>query len=144
MCTGPPAGIDCYCVSCVSESGLWTLSICLSILSTNYCFSIMSEIPPPFGWSTRLQYNWYSVEGVQVEKLQRTVAPYLLYDSDPFQLKCTAHILNGQDVFCISASGSGKLALMYLVSIACKGTIYHVCLFTSSRHINCGTDTQNM
>ena len=102
----------------------------------------MSEIPPPFGWSTRLQYNWYSVEGV--EKLQRTVAPYLLYDSDPFQLKCTAHILNGQDVFCISASGSGKLALMYLVSIACKGTIYHICLFTSSRHINCGTDTQNM
>jgi len=81
----------------------------------------MSEIPPPFDWSTRLQYNWYSVEGV--EKLRCTVAPSLLYDPDPFQLKCTARVLNGQDVLCVSATGSGKSALIYLASIARKGTI---------------------
>ena len=58
-----------------------------------------------------------------VEKLRRTAAPSLPYDPDPFQLKCTARMLNGQDVLCLSATGSGKSALLYLVSIVHKGTI---------------------
>jgi hypothetical protein len=58
-----------------------------------------------------------------LEKLWCTVAPCLPYDPDPFQLKCTAQMLNGQDIPCLSATGSGKLALLYLVSIAHKGTI---------------------
>ena len=89
----------------------------------------MSEVPPPFDWSTRLQYNWYSVEGL--EKLRRTVVPSLPYDPDPFQLKCTARMLNGQDVLCLSATGSGKSALLYLVSIARKGTITLVVCLTN-------------
>lgn len=32
-------------------------------------------------------------------------------------------MLNGQDVFCVSATGSGKSALLYLASIAGEGTI---------------------
>ena len=69
----------------------------------------MSAIPPPFNWSKRLEYNWYSMEGI--EKLR----PSLPYDPDSFQLRCTARIMNGQDVLCLSATGDGKLALIYLV-----------------------------
>ena len=81
----------------------------------------MSAIPPAFDWSTRLQYNWYSVEGL--DKLRHTVGPLLPYEPYSFQLKCTARVLNGQDVLCLSATGDGKSALLYLASIARQGTI---------------------
>ena len=81
----------------------------------------MSSIVPPFDWSKRLQYNWYSVEGI--EKLRRLVGPSLSYDPDIFQLGCTARIMNGQDVLCLSTTGDGKSALIYLAAIARKGTI---------------------
>ena len=81
----------------------------------------MSSITPPFDWSKQLQYNWYSVEGI--EKLWRLVGPSLSYDPDIFQLGCTARILNGQDVLCLSTTGDGKSALIYLAAIAQKGTI---------------------
>ena len=42
----------------------------------------MSAVPPPFNWSKRLEYNWYSVEGL--EKLRRLVGPSLPYEPDWF------------------------------------------------------------
>ena len=81
----------------------------------------MSEIWPPFNWSTWLQYNWYSAEGL--EKLRCTVGPSLPYTPYPFQFKCAARILDRQDVLCLTATGGGKSALIYLASIARKGMI---------------------
>jgi len=81
----------------------------------------MSAIPPPFDWSKQLEYNWYSVEGI--EKLCLLVSHSLPYDPDPFQLGCTVRMTNGQDILCLSATGDGKSALIYLASIARKGTI---------------------
>lgn len=81
----------------------------------------MSAVPPASNWSKRLEYNWYSVEGL--EKLRRLAGPPSPYEPDRFQLGCTARIMNGQDVLCVSATGDGKLALIYLASIARKGTI---------------------
>ena len=81
----------------------------------------MSSIPPPFDWSRRLKYNWCTIEGI--EKLRRLVGPSLPYDPAPFQLGCTARMMNGQDVLCLSATGDGKSALIYFASIARKGTI---------------------
>jgi len=106
-------------VTCLldSKGRLW------SLLAAEYLlpyYLLMSVIPPPFDWST-LQYNWYSIEGI--DKLRRTVTPFLPYDPDPFQLKCTARMLNGQDVLCLCSTGGGKSALIYLASIARKGTI---------------------
>ena len=81
----------------------------------------MSLIPPPFDWSKWLEYNWCTVEGI--EKLRRLIGPSLPYNPAPFQLGCTARMMNGQDVLCLSATGDGKSALIYLASIARKGTI---------------------
>jgi superfamily II RNA helicase len=81
----------------------------------------MSELPPPFDWSKRLQYNWYSERGL--ETFAHEVGPSLPFKLDRFQLECTARIMDGQDVLCLSATGDGKSALMYLASIARKGTI---------------------
>jgi superfamily II DNA helicase RecQ len=81
----------------------------------------MSSIPLPFDWSKWLEYNWCTVEGI--ERLQRLVGPSLPYVLAPFQLGCTARMLNGQDVLCLSATGDGKSALIYLAPIAQKGTI---------------------
>jgi len=101
----------------MSKGRLW------SLLAAEYLlpyYLLMSVIPPPFDWST-LQYNWYSIEGI--DKLRRTVTPFLPYNPNPFQLKCTARMLNGQDVLCLCSTGGGKSALIYLASIARKGTI---------------------
>jgi superfamily II DNA helicase RecQ len=81
----------------------------------------MSTILPPFDWSKRLKYNWYSVEGI--EKLRHLMGPSLPYNPDRFQLGCTTRMMDGQDVLCLSATGDGKSALIYLASIARKGTI---------------------
>ena len=81
----------------------------------------MSEIQPPFNWSTQLQYNWYSAEGLK--KLRCAVGLSLPYTPYPFQLECAARMLDRQDVLCLTATGGGKSALIYLASIARKGTI---------------------
>lgn len=81
----------------------------------------MSSIPPHYDWSKRLDYTWYSTDGI--EKLRRLVTPSLPFEPAPFQLECTARILDGQDVLCTSATGDGKSALIYLASLARKGTI---------------------
>jgi len=58
-----------------------------------------------------------------LEKLRCAVGPSLPYTPYPFQLECAARMLDGQDVLCLTATGGGKSALIYLASIAQKGTI---------------------
>ena len=76
----------------------------------------MSVLPPPFDWSKRLQYDWTSQEGLN--KLKGIVGPSLKYDPRHFQLYDSGCILNGMDVFCISATGDGKSALIYIPALA--------------------------
>ncbi|KAF8240377.1 hypothetical protein L208DRAFT_1232820, partial [Tricholoma matsutake] len=45
------------------------------------------------------------------------------FEPDTYQLECTAKILNGCDIFCISATGNGKSALIYMPVLVHKGTI---------------------
>jgi hypothetical protein len=86
-------------------------------------YVLMPTIPPPFNWSKRLEYNWCSVDVKGIEKLRRLVGPFLSYTPNKFQLGCTARIMNGQVVLSLSTTGDGKSALIYLPSIARKGTI---------------------
>ncbi|KZP28196.1 P-loop containing nucleoside triphosphate hydrolase protein, partial [Athelia psychrophila] len=81
----------------------------------------MSTIPPPFNWSERLTDPWHSDEGI--EELRQLVRPSLPFDPYPFQLDCTARILDGQDVLCICETGGGKTALVVLPLIARRGTM---------------------
>lgn len=73
----------------------------------------MSALPPPFDWSRRLQCDWTSQEGLN--KLKDIVGPLLKYDP---QLYDSSRILNGTHVFCISATGDGKLALIFIPTLA--------------------------
>lgn len=81
----------------------------------------MTSIPPPFNWDERLQYRWNTEEGIN--KLRRLVCPSLPFTPAPFQLECTARMLDGQDVLCLCRTGGGKSSLIYLPAIARKGTI---------------------
>ena len=72
-------------------------------------------------WSKYFEYNWFFEE--EIQKLHCLVRSSLPYNLHHFQLTCTVRILDGQDVLCLSATGDGKFALMYLPSIARKGTI---------------------
>ncbi|KAI0055298.1 P-loop containing nucleoside triphosphate hydrolase protein [Artomyces pyxidatus] len=89
----------------------------------------MSGIPPPFDWSKRSHFKWNTEEGR--EKLRDLVSPSVGFNPAEFQLKCSAHILDGTDVFCISATGDGKSALIYIPAIARKGTITLVIMPTN-------------
>jgi hypothetical protein len=75
----------------------------------------MSALLPPFDWSKRLQYDWTSQEGLN--KLKSIVGPSLKYDLRDFQLYDSGCILNRMDIFCISATGDGKLALIYIPAL---------------------------
>ena len=81
----------------------------------------MSSIPLPFDWSKQLEYDWSTQDGLN--RISRLVALSLPFEPAPWQLNCTARILNGQDVLCLSATGDGKSVLMYLASIVRKGMI---------------------
>lgn len=78
-------------------------------------------IPPPFDWSQQLKYNWTSVEGQLL--LRDTARPSLKFDPNPYQLDCPGRILNGQDVLCLSATGTGKSALIYITILGRRGVI---------------------
>jgi superfamily II DNA helicase RecQ len=73
----------------------------------------MSALPPPFDWSKRLQYDWTSQEG-----LNKLKGISLKYDPQQFQLYDSGCILNRMDIFCISATGDGKSALIYIPTLA--------------------------
>jgi hypothetical protein len=73
------------------------------------------------GWHKRREFDWTTPDGIQ--KVRDLVRPKLPFDPAPFQLACSAHILNGTDVFCVAATGEGKSALIYIPIIAWKDTI---------------------
>ncbi|KAK7026540.1 hypothetical protein R3P38DRAFT_2527651, partial [Favolaschia claudopus] len=78
-------------------------------------------VAPPFDWSKRRDYAWFSAEGAQ--KIRQKVAPFVSFALDTFQVECAARILDGQDVLCISATGTGKTALIYAPLMTREGTI---------------------
>ncbi|KAI0065342.1 hypothetical protein BV25DRAFT_1798449, partial [Artomyces pyxidatus] len=70
-------------------------------------------------WSRGL--HWRTPEGLA--KLRTLVRPSLPYEPHDWQLTDSAHVLDGQDVFCITATGDGKSALIYIPALARKEMI---------------------
>jgi hypothetical protein len=54
-------------------------------------------IAPPFDWSKRGDYTWFSASGEQ--QLREKVAPLLDFELDKFQVACPARIWTGK-TFC--------------------------------------------
>lgn len=81
----------------------------------------MPSIPPPPDWSKKAPFKWQSPVGLK--KLEDLVSPSLPFIPKPWQLECSARLLDGQDVLCLSATGDGKSALMYIPTLARPGTI---------------------
>ncbi|KAL6300084.1 P-loop containing nucleoside triphosphate hydrolase protein [Sparassis latifolia] len=81
----------------------------------------MSTVPPSLDWSKRIPYDWTSPQGL--DKLKHVVTPSLNYEPREFQLYDSACILSGRDVFCITATGDGKSALIYIPVLARKDMI---------------------
>ncbi|THH15434.1 hypothetical protein EW146_g5036 [Bondarzewia mesenterica] len=89
-----------------------------SISVTGYC--ALAPGPPTHSTMTpTLQsFEWKSPQGLI--KLRNLVLPSLPYEPRDFQLYDSACILDGQDVICISATGDGKSALIYIPAMARK------------------------
>lgn len=66
-------------------------------------------------------YDWTTPQGL--EQLRAIARPSLRYEPRDFQVLDSARILNGQDVFCITATGDGKSGLIYLPALARKEMI---------------------
>jgi superfamily II DNA/RNA helicase len=81
----------------------------------------MSTIPPPYDWSKRVLEDWTSQGGL--ESIRQAVKKNVNFEPDPFQLKGAARILQGQDVFVISATGDGKSAMIFIPPMVREGTI---------------------
>jgi reverse gyrase len=78
-------------------------------------------IPPPFDWSERGDYKWFSASGAQ--RLKEKVSSVIDFELDRFQVECATRILDGQDVLCINRTGAGKSVLIYAPVLAREGTI---------------------
>ncbi|KAI0043310.1 P-loop containing nucleoside triphosphate hydrolase protein, partial [Auriscalpium vulgare] len=76
----------------------------------------MSSPPTPSDSSHTASYDWTSPEGL--EHLKTLVQKHLPFEPRQFQLYDSACILNGRDVFCITATGDGKSALVYIPALA--------------------------
>lgn len=76
----------------------------------------MSSRPLPVVWAEELRYDWTSERGLA--KLKNPVGPILPFELQDFQLLNSAYILRGIDVFVISATGSGKSAMIHVPAIA--------------------------
>lgn len=74
--------------------------------------------PLPINWTVEHQHDWTTEEGLS--KLKALVSPVLPFELQDFQLLNSARILNGVDVFLISATGSGKSAVIYVPALARK------------------------
>ncbi|KAI0314696.1 P-loop containing nucleoside triphosphate hydrolase protein, partial [Amylostereum chailletii] len=70
-------------------------------------------------WQDACRRDWTSSEGLA--ELTNIVAPLLPFAPRPFQIKDSACILKGLDVFCVSATGDGKSALIYIPALVCDG-----------------------
>jgi hypothetical protein len=75
------------------------------------------------GWPKRREFDWTTPDGHGIKKLGDLVRPTLPFEPAPFQLACSAHILNGTDIFCVAATGEGKSALIYTPIIARNDTV---------------------
>ncbi|TFY62997.1 hypothetical protein EVJ58_g3507 [Rhodofomes roseus] len=73
----------------------------------------MSELPD--------DYNWTSAEGLL--RLGSLLRPLLPFEPRAFQLYESACILNGIDVVCITATGDGKTALIYIPAMVREDSI---------------------
>ncbi|KAJ7469480.1 hypothetical protein FB451DRAFT_1400342 [Mycena latifolia] len=63
-------------------------------------------IPPPFDWSKRRDYTWFSASGMK--RMREELAPLLDFELNTFQVECPGRILDGQDVLCIIATGAWR------------------------------------
>jgi hypothetical protein len=81
----------------------------------------MSGVSPPFDWSRRPEKAWFSPMGLW--EIQDRLRPSIDFEPDEYQLNCTAKILMGCDVFCISATGDGKSSLIYMPALIREGTM---------------------
>ena len=73
-------------------------------------------------WSARYNYIWTNAAGQA--RLESIAQPRLQYEPSPdLQMMNTGRLLMGQDVLCISATGSGKTALVHMYSMARPDTI---------------------
>ncbi|KJA23115.1 hypothetical protein HYPSUDRAFT_602700 [Hypholoma sublateritium FD-334 SS-4] len=81
----------------------------------------MLEPPPVFDWEVQRKYNWTKPDGLDLIKTK--LSSYAAFTPHDFQLNCTALILNGTDVVCITATGDGKSALIYMPVMVQHGAI---------------------
>lgn len=75
----------------------------------------MASLSPSLDPTKDPNYDWRTPEGL--ERIKTTVSPSLPCLPHQFQLYDSACILNGQDVFCITATGDGKSALIYIPAL---------------------------
>ena len=83
--------------------------------------STSPSLPHLSDWSRRTEYNWNTLEGI--DRLRTVVRRRVPYEPSDFQLQNTAKLLSGQDVLCISATGDGKSALLYMYPMVREDTI---------------------
>ncbi|KAI0071657.1 P-loop containing nucleoside triphosphate hydrolase protein, partial [Panus rudis PR-1116 ss-1] len=74
--------------------------------------------------------DWLSSEGI--ERVRSIVSKRVPYEPSSFQLQNTARLLNGQDVLCVTATGDGKTALIYMYTMVREGSIAVVLSPTNS------------
>lgn len=65
--------------------------------------------------------EWRSPEGLAT--LKRIVDPVLPFTANDHQIYDSACVLDGRDVACFSATGSGKTAIIYIPAIVKKEMI---------------------
>ena len=75
--------------------------------------SSLSELPD--------DYDWTSAEGLL--RLGTLLRPRLPFEPWPFQLYDSACVLNDIDVVCITATGDGKTALIYIPALVREDSI---------------------
>lgn len=66
------------------------------------------------------------VSPMGLREIQDRLRPSIDFEPDEYQLNCTAKILMGCDVFCISATGDGKWSLIYMPALIREGTMTFV------------------
>ncbi len=81
-------------------------------------------------WEIQSQYDWRTESGQTL--LQEVVGFRVPYEPADWQLENTARLLMGKDVLCVSATGKGKSALMYMYSMVHPNTMTVVILPTNA------------
>lgn len=66
-------------------------------------------------------FDWRSPEGLAT--LRSLVEPILPFTPEDFQIYDSACVLDGRDVACFTATGSGKTAIIYIPALVKKEMI---------------------